>query len=175
MAYVRNAHVSGLSRAFGLSQGFVFFLEKRFAFRRSAVLHITGDGNSGARRKAPALPLSMKGNPVAQKVQVLLVDDLDGGEADETVTFALDGKTYEIDLTTANADKLRGLLEPYVKGGRRTGGRASGGRGKARAAAAGGSQDTAQIRAWAKENGYEVNDRGRVPAQIREAYEQANA
>jgi hypothetical protein len=116
----------------------------------------------------------MKGNPVAQKVQVLLVDDIDGGEADETVTFALDGKTYEIDLTTANADKLRGLLGPYVKGGRRTGGRAAGGRGKARAAS-GGSQDTAQIRAWAKENGYEVNDRGRVPASIREAYEKANA
>jgi hypothetical protein len=115
----------------------------------------------------------MKGNPVAQKVQVLLVDDLDGGEADETVTFALDGKTYEIDLTTANADKLRGLLEPYVKGGRRTGGRTSGGRGKARVAS-GGSQDTAQIRAWAKENGYDVNDRGRVPAIIREAYEKAN-
>ncbi|MFI1567753.1 Lsr2 family protein [Streptomyces sp. NPDC020490] len=111
---------------------------------------------------------------MAQKVQVLLVDDLDGGEADETVTFALDGKTYEIDLTTSNADKLRGLLEPYVKGGRRTGGRSSGGRGKARAAS-GGSQDTAQIRAWAKENGYEVNDRGRVPASIREAYEKANA
>ncbi|CAM5707061.1 histone-like nucleoid-structuring protein Lsr2 [Streptomyces aurantiogriseus] len=111
---------------------------------------------------------------MAQKVQVLLVDDLDGGEADETVTFALDGKTYEIDLTTANADKLRSLLDPYVKGGRRTGGRASGGRGKARAAT-GGSQDTAQIRAWAKENGYEVNDRGRVPASIREAYEKANA
>ncbi|MFF4832765.1 Lsr2 family protein [Streptomyces sp. NPDC001315] len=110
---------------------------------------------------------------MAQKVQVLLVDDLDGGEADETVTFALDGKTYEIDLTTTNADKLRGLLDPYVKGGRRTGGRASGGRGKARAAT-GGSQDTAQIRAWAKENGLEVNDRGRVPAAIREAYEKAN-
>ncbi|MGW7385365.1 histone-like nucleoid-structuring protein Lsr2 [Streptomyces sp. NPDC054794] len=110
---------------------------------------------------------------MAQKVQVLLVDDLDGGEADETVTFALDGKTYEIDLTTSNADKLRSLLDPYVKGGRRTGGRASGGRGKARAAS-GGSQDTAQIRAWAKENGYEVNDRGRVPASIREAYEKAN-
>lgn len=110
---------------------------------------------------------------MAQKVQVLLVDDLDGGEADETVTFALDGKTYEIDLTTGNADKLRSLLDPYVKGGRRTGGRASGGRGKARAAS-GGSQDTAQIRAWAKENGYEVNDRGRVPATIREAYEKAN-
>src|ERR1700761_4710231 len=116
----------------------------------------------------------MKGNPVAQKVQVLLVDDLDGVEADETVTFALDGKTYEIDLTTANADKLRGLLEPYTKGGRRTGGRAATGRGKGRAAAAGGSQDTAQIRSWAKENGYDVNDRGRVPATIREAYEKAN-
>ena len=50
---------------------------------------------------------------MAQKVQVLLVDDLDGGEADETVTFALDGKTYEIDLTTSNADKLRSALEPY--------------------------------------------------------------
>ncbi|MCP9206971.1 histone-like nucleoid-structuring protein Lsr2 [Streptomyces cucumeris] len=110
---------------------------------------------------------------MAQKVQVLLVDDLDGGEADETVTFALDGKSYEIDLTTTNADKLRDALEPYTKSGRRTGGRASGGRGKARAAS-GGSQDTAKIRAWAKENGYEVNDRGRVPATVREAYEKAN-
>lgn len=110
---------------------------------------------------------------MAQKVQVLLVDDLEGVEADETVTFALDGKTYEIDLTTANADKLRGLLDPYVKGGRRTGGRASGGRGKARAAS-GGNQDTAAIRAWAKEHGHEVNDRGRVPTKVREAYEQAN-
>ncbi|KUH37889.1 MULTISPECIES: histone-like nucleoid-structuring protein Lsr2 [Streptomyces] len=110
---------------------------------------------------------------MAQKVQVLLVDDLDGGEADETVTFALDGKTYEIDLTTANADKLRTLLEPYTKSGRRTGGRTAGGRGKGRAAA-NGSQDTAKIRAWAKENGYNVNDRGRVPAEIKQAYEDAN-
>ena len=110
---------------------------------------------------------------MAQKVQVLLVDDLDGVEADETVTFALDGKTYEIDLTTANADKLRGLLEPYTMGGRRTGGRASTGRGKGRAVA-GGNKDTAEIRRWARENGHNVNDRGRVPAEIREAYEKAN-
>jgi len=111
---------------------------------------------------------------VAQKVQVLLLDDLDGGEADETVTFALDGKTYEIDLTTANADKLRGALEPYVAKGRRTGGRSQ--RGKGRASSGGGSSspDTAKIRAWAKDQGYEVNDRGRVPANIREAYEKAN-
>ncbi|MFJ6937334.1 Lsr2 family protein [Streptomyces sp. NPDC101118] len=108
---------------------------------------------------------------MAQKVQVLLVDDLDGGEADETVTFALDGKSYEIDLTTANADKLRSLLEPYTKSGRRTGGRAATGRTKGRAVAASGSSDTAEIRAWAKANGYNVNDRGRVPAEIREAYE----
>lgn len=110
---------------------------------------------------------------MAQKVQVLLVDDLDGGEADETVTFALDGKTYEIDLTTSNADKLRGLLEPYTKGGRRTGGRAAAGRGKGRGVS-GGNKDTAEIRKWARENGHNVNDRGRVPAEIREAYEKAN-
>ncbi|MFD7914961.1 Lsr2 family protein [Streptomyces sp. NPDC059752] len=108
---------------------------------------------------------------MAQKVQVLLVDDLDGGEADETVTFALDGKTYEIDLTTANAEKLRGLLDPYTKGGRRTGGRASAGRAKGRAAVASGNPDTAEIRAWAKSQGLSVNDRGRVPQEIRDAYE----
>ncbi|MBO8189561.1 histone-like nucleoid-structuring protein Lsr2 [Streptomyces spirodelae] len=111
---------------------------------------------------------------MAQKVQVLLVDDLDGGEADETVTFALDGKSYEIDLTTANADKLRSALEPYLKNGRRTGGRSSRGKGSRTGSASGSSQDTAKIRAWAKEQGYEVNDRGRVPASIREAYEKAN-
>ncbi|MDI3418412.1 histone-like nucleoid-structuring protein Lsr2 [Streptomyces luteolus] len=108
---------------------------------------------------------------MAQKVQVLLVDDLDGGEADETVTFALDGKSYEIDLSNKNADKLRVALEQFVQKGRRTGGRSA--RGKGRAAAAS-SENTAQIRAWAKENGFEVNDRGRVPASIREAYEKAN-
>ncbi|AKH83830.1 hypothetical protein AA958_18260 [Streptomyces sp. CNQ-509] len=107
---------------------------------------------------------------MAQKVQVLLVDDLDGGEADETVTFALDGKSYEIDLTTANAEKLRSALEQYVKSGRRTGGRAT----KRSRGGASGSQDTAKIRAWAKEQGYEVSERGRVPANIREAYEKAN-
>ncbi|MFC7219577.1 Lsr2 family protein [Streptomyces polyrhachis] len=108
---------------------------------------------------------------MAQKVQVLLVDDLDGGEADETVTFALDGKSYEIDLTTANAEKLRSALEPFTAKGRRTGGRAAGRKVRA---AAGGSEDTAKIRAWAKENGQDVNDRGRVPAAVREAYNKAH-
>lgn len=111
---------------------------------------------------------------MAQRVQVLLVDDLDGGEADETVTFAIDGVTYEIDLTTANADKLRGLLTPYAESGRRTGGRTARGR-TAIAKTSAGNSDTAKIRAWAKEKGYEINDRGRVPATIREAYEKAQA
>jgi hypothetical protein len=121
----------------------------------------------------------MKGKPVAQKVQVLLVDDLSGGEADESVTFALDGATYEIDLSSQNADKLRDVLADYVEAGRKVGGRSSRGRGRTASrgpvAAVSTSQDTAKIRAWAKDNGYEVNDRGRVPASIREAYEKAHA
>lgn len=112
---------------------------------------------------------------MAQKVQVLLLDDISGGEASETVTFAIDGKSYEIDLNEENAAKLRDALDPYLKAGRRAGGRAArGSRGTARAGAAAGP-DTAKIRAWAKENGFDVNDRGRVPANIREAYEKASA
>lgn len=113
---------------------------------------------------------------MAQKVQVLLLDDLSGGEAEETVTFALDGKTYEIDLNIENADKLRTALEPFVKAGRRAaGGRGARTRGRAVSGGGSSSAETAKIRAWAKENGYQVNDRGRVPANIREAYEKAGA
>ncbi|GHH78623.1 Lsr2 family protein [Kitasatospora indigofera] len=116
---------------------------------------------------------------MAQRVQVILEDDLDGGSADETVTFALDGVAYEIDLKSTNADKLRGLLAPYVEKGRKQSGRLtsarrSSGRGAAARPAAG-APDTAKIRAWAKEQGLEVNDRGRVPSTVREAYESANA
>ncbi|MFK0231206.1 Lsr2 family protein [Streptomyces sp. NPDC090303] len=113
---------------------------------------------------------------MAQKTIVLLTDDLDGVEADETVTFALDGKTYEIDLSDANATKLRDILSPYVDAGRKTGRIASSGRVRSIAskAAAGSSSDTAAIRAWAKENGFEVNERGRVPADIKAAYAKAN-
>ncbi|MER5862308.1 Lsr2 family protein [Kitasatospora sp. NPDC002040] len=114
---------------------------------------------------------------MAQRVQVILEDDLDGGSADETVTFALDGVAYEIDLKSANAEKLRGLLAPYVDKGRKQSGRLAGARrgtarGTGRPAAS--APDTAKIRAWAKENGFNVNDRGRVPSDVREAYEQAN-
>ncbi|MET9614534.1 histone-like nucleoid-structuring protein Lsr2 [Kitasatospora indigofera] len=115
---------------------------------------------------------------MAQRVQVILEDDLDGGSADETVTFALDGVAYEIDLKSTNADKLRGLLAPYVEKGRKQSGRLTSARrssGRAAARPAAGAPDTAKIRAWAKEQGLEVNDRGRVPSTVREAYESANA
>ncbi|WP_370147593.1 Lsr2 family protein [Streptacidiphilus sp. EB129] len=114
---------------------------------------------------------------MAQKVQVLLVDDLEGGEADETVTFALDGVAYEIDLTHTNAGRLRELLNPYTEKGRKQSGRAGvarGGRGGRAPRPVGGNPDTAKIRAWAKEQGYDINDRGRVPSTILKAYEKAN-
>ena len=107
---------------------------------------------------------------MAQKVQVVLVDDLDGGPADTTVAFAWGGASYEIDLSEANAQKLRDLLAPYVAAGRRVGGRRkSGGRRRAGGSSAG------EIRAWAAENGYNVSARGRVPAEVREAYDRAHS
>ncbi|OKH95404.1 histone-like nucleoid-structuring protein Lsr2 [Streptomyces uncialis] len=106
---------------------------------------------------------------MAKKIVTTITDDLDGKEADETVAFALDGKTYEIDLSNKNAKKLRAALAPFAEAGRKVGRG-----GKPKAASAGRNNDTAQIREWAKVNGYEVNDRGRVSATVREAYEKAN-
>ncbi|MGN6332753.1 MAG: histone-like nucleoid-structuring protein Lsr2 [Motilibacteraceae bacterium] len=118
---------------------------------------------------------------MAQKVQVMLVDDIDGGEADETVSFSLDGVAYEIDLSTPNAEAMRETLAQYVGVARRVGGRAAASRaaggGRARKAAtpsADGGRDTSAIRAWAKENGYEVSERGRISAKVLEAYDAAH-
>nr|KEP23721.1 hypothetical protein DA06_05425 [Georgenia sp. SUBG003] len=110
---------------------------------------------------------------MAQKVQVQLIDDIDGAPADETVTFALDGITYEIDLTDAHAKALRESFAEWVGHARRAGGRRApakrGGGGTSRPA----SSDAGKIRDWARENGYEVSERGRISAEIREAYERA--
>ncbi len=106
---------------------------------------------------------------MAQRTIVLLEDDLGGGDADETVLFGLDGRSYEIDLSTKNAAALRKALEPYVSAARTVNGRSGLSRGARASSAAG--PDAATLRAWAIENGYEVNTRGRVSAAIREAYE----
>lgn len=111
---------------------------------------------------------------MAQRVNVVLVDDIDGSDADETVAFGVDGAQYEIDLSAENAAKLREALALYVAHGRRTGGKRRGSGRVAVKSAADGSASPAEIRAWARENGYEVPDRGRVSAEVREAYAAAH-
>jgi hypothetical protein len=105
---------------------------------------------------------------VAQRVQIQLVDDLSGEQADETVRFALDGSGYEIDLTAEHASELRGQLERFVTNARRT--RPATGGAKA---AADTRERTQRIRAWALENGYTPSSRGRVSKEIEQAYNAA--
>ena len=102
---------------------------------------------------------------MAQKVQTLFVDDLDGSAADGTVRFALDGTDYEIDLNTEHAQALRDALAPYVSAARRAGGAARRSARTGRRAAANGL-NTTEVREWAKAQGIEVKDRGRVPAEL---------
>jgi hypothetical protein len=104
---------------------------------------------------------------MAQKVQTLLIDDLDGGEAEATVRFGLDGTDYEIDLSAKHAEALRKALAPYLGAARRAPGSVARrpGRIGRRAASAGGT-DPSAVREWAKSQGIEVKDRGRVPAEL---------
>lgn len=104
---------------------------------------------------------------MAQRIQVILIDDINGGDATETVNFSLDNVSYEIDLSAENAANLRSDLDKWVTAGRRVSSR----RGTASRAR---SNDSAKVRAWAKDNGYDVSERGRISAEIREAYSQAN-
>lgn len=104
---------------------------------------------------------------MAQRVQVILIDDITGGDASETVNFSLDNVSYEIDLSADNAAQLRKDFEKWVNAGRRVSSRrASSSRAR--------TNDSAKVRAWAKDNGYEVSERGRISAEIREAYSKAN-
>lgn len=109
---------------------------------------------------------------MAQKVNIILVDDIDGSEATETVTFGLDGTTYEIDLNDDNAGKLREALATYVGHGRKVG--AGPRRGRRTSAPASGGPSAKEVREWARENGHDVPDRGRVSAEVREAYDAAH-
>ncbi|TDQ55205.1 histone-like nucleoid-structuring protein Lsr2 [Actinorugispora endophytica] len=109
---------------------------------------------------------------MAQKVQVLLVDDLDGGEAEETVSFAVDGSSYEIDLSGNNASRLREALAPFVDAARKAPGKRGVVRGgKQRSAPS--RERSAEIRAWAKAAGKQVNERGRIPQSIMDEYHAA--
>jgi hypothetical protein len=110
---------------------------------------------------------------MAQKVNIVLVDDIDQTDADETVTFGLDGKEYAIDLNTKNARSLRDALAPYVAHARPVSGRA-GRRSAAKSTAAAGGPAPSEIRAWARSNGFDVPERGRVSAEVREAYAAAH-
>jgi nucleoid-associated protein Lsr2 len=111
---------------------------------------------------------------MAKQVITLLTDDLDGGEADRTVEFGLDGVNYTIDLSEKNAGKLRKALDPYLAVATRVGRSGSDSRTARRSAPAvsgRSSRDQNQaIREWANKNGYEVSERGRIPSSIVEAY-----
>ena len=108
---------------------------------------------------------------MAQKVNIILVDDIDGSEAEETVSFGLDGATYEIDLNAANAQALRDAMSNYVGHARKV----TGGRRARRTSGAGGSgSNTKAVREWAKSQGMEVSERGRISADVQQAYDAAH-
>jgi hypothetical protein len=111
---------------------------------------------------------------MAQEVITKLVDDLDGSEATETVTFGLDGEGYEIDLNAKNAAALRKALDRYRAAARQSSaGRASTasrGRGRAAKGRGRGDIDPKAVRIWAAEHGHEISSRGRIPSEILEAY-----
>lgn len=113
---------------------------------------------------------------MAQKIQTLFIDDIDGGEAEGTVRFALDGAEYEIDLSSKHSEELRSALGKYVSHARKVGGGATrrAGRAAGRGGRGGGSAvNTTEIRNWARENGYDIKDRGRVPADLVAKYQAA--
>lgn len=102
---------------------------------------------------------------MARKTVVTLIDDIDGDEAERTVTFSLDGKTYEIDLNRSNIEALTTTLDPFIKAART--------RGKRRTPSSGQPpNDLADVRVWARSNGYEISDRGRIPTAVVTAYKQ---
>ena len=111
---------------------------------------------------------------MAKQVITLLTDDIDGSEADRTVEFSIDGVRYTIDLSDKNAGKLRKALDPYLAAATRVGrGGASPRSASSRSAASSGRVGREQnqaIRAWAAKNGYEVSERGRIPASVTEAF-----
>lgn len=112
---------------------------------------------------------------MAQRTQVILVDDIDGSEATQTVTFGIDGVTYEIDLNEEHAAALRESVEEWTAKARRVSGRRNTRRNTRRRARSSVPGETQRIRDWARAEGIEVSTRGRISAEVREAYLKANA
>lgn len=114
---------------------------------------------------------------MAQRTNIIIVDDLTDETLPEgqgqTVTFGLDGTSYELDLSKDNADQLREDFKRYVDAARKVSRSTSGGSRRS-TASSGGRKDTAAIREWAKANGHEVSERGRIASSVREAYDAAN-
>lgn len=110
---------------------------------------------------------------MAQQIQTLFIDDIDGGEAAGTVRFALDGVDYEIDLSSKRSDELHAALDKYIGHARKVGGSRRAARGSGRRGASG--VDTHKVREWAKEQGIDIKDRGRVPANVVEQFQAAIA
>jgi len=108
---------------------------------------------------------------MAQKITTLFIDDIDGGEAEGTVRFGLDGSNYEIDLNAKHSADLRNALADYVAHARKVSGPIR--RGAVRGGRRSSAVDTVAVRAWAREQGIEIKDRGRVPADIVAKYQEA--
>ncbi|HEX3589553.1 MAG TPA: Lsr2 family protein [Pseudonocardiaceae bacterium] len=111
---------------------------------------------------------------MAARTVVHLIDDVDGGKADETVSFSLDGVDYAIDLSHGNADGLRKALDEFVQAGRRTSGRAGRSTGRTQVRPGGDRAQNQAIREWARRNGHAVSERGRIPAELITAFQEAN-
>ncbi|MCC3312508.1 histone-like nucleoid-structuring protein Lsr2 [Nocardia africana] len=111
---------------------------------------------------------------MAKKVIVELVDDYDGkSDADQTVHFGIDGVEYEIDLSTKNAEKLRKIFEQWTASARKVGRNRKGAVKSGATRTTPDREQTAAIREWARNNGYEISSRGRIHKDIVEAYHKA--
>jgi hypothetical protein len=106
---------------------------------------------------------------VAQRTHILYVDDIDGGEADGTIRFGLDGTDYEIDLSDENAERFAEAVSPYVAAARKVPAARRGGRGSRPA-----RHNQSAVREWAKSQGMKVSDRGRIPSEVLAKYEGAH-
>ena len=110
---------------------------------------------------------------MAQKVNIILIDDIDDSEATETVAFGIDGASYEIDLNDKHAAALREALAAYVGHGRKVTG-TSAKRARKASAASDTGPSAREVRDWARSSGFSVPERGRIPANVREAFDAAN-